>query len=199
MVLLRSKQRYINNKDLLPKIHKRLYDAPGRPVLSNCGTPTEKVSEFLDNQLKKVMQNGWSYIKDSNHFIKKIKHLKNINAILVTADVVGLYPSIPHEADLRALKEVLDRREEKTNSTEDFVKMAELVLKNNFFELNGQVKHQISGTAIDTKFAPTYARIFMYEIETKFLQTQEFQQHGSGILTMFFLFGPMVQINLCHL
>ena len=201
MVLLRSKQRYINNKDLLPKIHKRLYDAPGRPVLSNCGTPTEKVSEFLDNQLKKVMQNGWSYIKDSNHFIKKIKHLKNIpdNAILVTADVVGLYPRIPHEAELRALKEVLDRREEKTNSTEDLVKMAELVLKNNFFELNGQVKHQISGTAIDTKFAPTYARIFMYEIETKFLQTQEFQQHGSGILTMFSLFGPIVQINLCHL
>ena len=184
---------------MLPKIHKRLYDTPGRPVLSNCETPTEKVSEFLGNQLKKVIQNGWSYIKNSSHFIKKIKHLKNIpdNAILVTADVVGLYPSIPHEAGLRALKEVLDRREEKKISTEDLVKMAEFVLKNNYFEFNGQVKHQISGTAIDTKFA--YVWIFMYEIETKFLQTQEFQQHGSGILTMFSLFGPMVQINLCHL
>ena len=76
---------------LLHKIHKRLYDVPGRPVISNCGRPTEKASECLDNQLKEVMQNGWSYIKDSNDFIKKIKHLKNIpdNAILVTADVVG--------------------------------------------------------------------------------------------------------------
>ena len=75
----------------------------------------------LDNQLREVTQNGWSYIKDSNDFIKKIKHLKNIpdNAILVTADVVGLYPSIPHEAGLRALKEVLDRRKEKKISTED--------------------------------------------------------------------------------
>ena len=27
---------------LLPKIHKRLYDVPGRPVISNCGKPTEK-------------------------------------------------------------------------------------------------------------------------------------------------------------
>ena len=99
---------------LLPKIHKRLYDVPGRPVISNCGTPTEKASEFLDNQLKEVMQNGWSCIKDSNDFIKKIKHLKNIpdNALLVTSDVVGLYPSIPHEAGLKALKEVLDRSEE---------------------------------------------------------------------------------------
>ena len=47
------------------------------------------------------MQNGWSYIIDSNDFIKKIKHLKKIldNSLLVTADVVGLYPSIPHERD----------------------------------------------------------------------------------------------------
>ena len=161
---------------LLPKIHNDV-DVPGRPVIPNCGTPTEKASEFLDNQLKEVMKNEWSYIKDSNDFIKKIKHLKNIpdNAILVTADVVGLYPSIPHEAGLRVLKEVLDRREEKKISTEDLVKMAEFVLKNNYFEFNGQVKQQISGTAICTKFAPAYACIFMDEIETKFLETQEFQ------------------------
>ena len=50
---------------LLPKIHKRLSDVPGRPVISNCGMPTEKVSEFLDYQLKPVMQNGKSYIRDS--------------------------------------------------------------------------------------------------------------------------------------
>ena len=97
------------------------------------------------------------------------------SAILVTADVVGLYPSIPHEAALKALKEVLDRREEKKISSEDLVKMAEFVLKNNYFEFSGQFKHQISGTAIGTKFAPTYACIFMDEIETKFLETQEFQ------------------------
>ena len=49
---------------LLPKIHKRLFEVPGRPVISNCGTPMEKVSEFLDSELKSVMQEGWSYIKD---------------------------------------------------------------------------------------------------------------------------------------
>ena len=41
---------------LLPKIHKRLSNIPGTPVISNCGTPTEKVSEFLDFQVKSVMQ-----------------------------------------------------------------------------------------------------------------------------------------------
>ena len=27
---------------LLPKIHQRLHNFPGRPVISICGTPTEK-------------------------------------------------------------------------------------------------------------------------------------------------------------
>ena len=34
---------------LIPKIHKRLESVPGRPVISNCVTPIEKVSEFLDS------------------------------------------------------------------------------------------------------------------------------------------------------
>ena len=47
---------------LLSKRHKRLHNVPGRPVISNCGSPTEKYSEFLDHHLKSIMQKGWSYI-----------------------------------------------------------------------------------------------------------------------------------------
>ena len=47
---------------LLPKIHKRLRNVPGRPVISNCGSSTEKCSEFLDYHLKSIMQNSWSII-----------------------------------------------------------------------------------------------------------------------------------------
>ena len=36
---------------LLPKIHKRLNSVPGRPVISNCVTHTEKLSEFLYHHL----------------------------------------------------------------------------------------------------------------------------------------------------
>ena len=79
---------------------------------SNCRMPTEKGSEFLDYQLKPVMQNGKSYIRDSGHFLEKIKNISTLlgNAILVTADVVGLYPSISHQAGFSALKEALENR-----------------------------------------------------------------------------------------
>ena len=49
-----------------------------------------------------------SYIKDTNHFLHKISELGEIpnDAFLCTIDVVGLYPSIPHEEGLEALEGV---------------------------------------------------------------------------------------------
>ena len=60
---------------LHPKIHKHLKNVPGRPIIPNCGAPTEKASEFLDFYLKNIMQNGVSYIKDSNTLKAKSKTL----------------------------------------------------------------------------------------------------------------------------
>ena len=78
----------------LIKINKRSSAYLGRPVISNGGTPTEKVSEYLTYILKPIMQNRWSYIKDSGDFLKEIKNIGKIpeGALLVTADVFGLYP-----------------------------------------------------------------------------------------------------------
>ena len=53
--------------------------------------------------------------------------------------------------------------------------MAELVLKNNYFEFNGKVKQQLSGSAIGTRFTPPYACIFMNQVETEFLESQVYK------------------------
>ena len=70
----------------------------------------------------------------------------------MTPDIVGLYSSISHKAGLNALKNDLDDRKNKTIYPQDLIKLASFVLKNNLFEFNGKVKHQISGTAIGTNF-----------------------------------------------
>ena len=62
----------------LNKIQKKFHNVPGWPVISNCGTPTEECSEFLDYHLKPLMQRGWSCIKDSGDFIKKTRNLGSI-------------------------------------------------------------------------------------------------------------------------
>ena len=55
-------------------------------------------------------------------------------------DVVGLYPSIPHELGLKVLEEALEKRKSNQISTDDLIKLAKFVLQYNYFEFNGEVK-----------------------------------------------------------
>ena len=108
--------------------------------------------------------------------MKKVKYLGQIpdRAILVTGDMLGLYPSITHKGGLEAQRRRPTKRETSEIPTEDIVQMAEFVLINNFFfEFYGEVKRRKSGTAIGTKFTPPYACIFMDEVEKDFLKIQE--------------------------
>ena len=119
--------------------------------------------------------------------------------MLVTADVVGLYPSIPHNEGLEVLKKQLDNFYEKSIPTEGLVKMAEFDLKNNNFEFNSNVKHQISGTAICMKFSPPYAYIYVGYMENQFLKNEQIQPLISFryIDDIFlFSFGQPVKKNL---
>ena len=60
----------------LTKIRKSLSVVPGRPVIFNCVTTTEKVSEYLDDIVKHIMQDSWSCIKRSaSDYLKKLKIL----------------------------------------------------------------------------------------------------------------------------
>ena len=118
---------------LFPKIHRRLYNVPGRLVISNCGTLAEKASEFLDFHLKPLMQSGWSYFQDSGDFVDKMKRIGKVpeGSFLVTADLICLNPSIPHKERILALKSKLEEQASTKISTNDLVKLAEFVLKNN--------------------------------------------------------------------
>ena len=70
------------------------------------------------------------------------------------------------------LGEGLDNRENKHISTDNMLKMAEFVLKNNYFEFKLKLKEQLLGTGIGTKFAPTYTSIYG-NLESDFLKSQE--------------------------
>ena len=120
---------------LLPKIHKRLENVPGRPVILNCGFYTENILAFLDFHLQPLAREVKSYIKDTNDFLKKLRSLTNLpnDIILCSVDVIALYPNIPHDEGLSALQKRLELRREKNVSTSTLAELAEVVLKNNVF------------------------------------------------------------------
>ena len=72
------------------------------------------------------------YNKDTNDFLNKLRSLPKLigNIILCTVDVVDLYPNIPQEEGLSALKKQLNNRMEKYIPNDTLCDLVEVVLKN---------------------------------------------------------------------
>ena len=64
--------------------------------------------------------------------------------MLCTMSVAGLYSNIPHDMGLSTVRKRLVEKEEKDVSTEAFVELAELGLKNNNFKFDGKSLKQKS-------------------------------------------------------
>ena len=96
----------------------------------------ENISAFLEFHLQPSAQALKSHIKDTNDFLNKLCSLTKLpdNVILCTVDAVSLYPNIPHEKGLPALRKQLDNPMEKYISSDKLCDPAEIVLKNNIFK-----------------------------------------------------------------
>ena len=184
MKYLRVKKPQIEKFYLLPKIHKRTMNVPGRPVISNNGTATEIISSFLDLHLKFIIPAIPDILEDTRDFLYRIEQLQSIieATLPVSLDVVGLYPHIPHDESLQVMKKYLDKREDESVTSVNLYKLVEIVLKHKYFEFGQDVYQQILGTRIGTTFAPPYANIFMTGIEEEIFKNPKLN-HFCGYVT----------------
>ena len=94
--------------------------------------------------LQPLNQRIKSYIKDTNHFLNKIKKIGKLpeGTILCTIDVVGVYLNIPHGEGLATLYKFLETRDNKQISSDTLAELAEVVLKNNIFEFDVKLSNK---------------------------------------------------------
>jgi len=80
----------------LTKIHKP--NPVGRPVISGCDSPSERISSFVDYFLQPIAKVQESYLKDTTDFLNFIEKTKVAkDTILVSMDVRSLYTNIPQQ------------------------------------------------------------------------------------------------------
>ena len=90
--------------------------------------------------------------------------------MLASFDVESLYTNIPHEHGIEAINYWLDKYPQEIQNIfnkEFILEGIELILKNNSFYFDGTFYRQIKGTAMGTKFAPTYATLSIAYLEVK--------------------------------
>ena len=141
----------------------------GRPIISGCEGPTEKLSSFVDKLLQPIAQQQKSYLKDTTAFINFIEKTKiPEKAFLVSMDVTSLYTNIPQEEGIQTVcKAYASFYHNKSPIPTPLLEQAlRLILQENSFEFNRKNYLQTHGTAMGTKMAVSFANIFMAKVET---------------------------------
>jgi len=145
----------------------------GRPIISGCEGPTERISSFVDYLLQPIAKTQQSYLKDTTDFINFIEKTKvEENAVLVSMDVTSLYTNIPQEEGITTVCNAYEtfHKNSPPIPTRFVREMLQLILKENSFQFNGKNYLQTHGTAMGTKVAVAFANIFMSAIETEIIR-----------------------------
>ena len=124
----------------LTKIHKPTL--VGRPIISGCDGPTERLSSFpsgVDKVLQPIAKIQESYLKDTTHFIRFIESTRvPKNAFLVSMDVTSLYTNIPEEEGITIVCNAYENvyAQKPLIATNFLREMLSLILKANSFQFN---------------------------------------------------------------
>lgn len=162
---------------LLPKIHKSPDKwpqpeimPPGRPIVSDCGSESYRIAEYIDSFLAPLSVTHASYVKNTTDFLNKINKISSPNdSMLFTMDVESLYTNIDNTAGLAAVKQAFDTHPDWDRPDKQILELLDISLKYNDFQFNSDFYLQVHGTAMGKIFAPNYANIFMAEWEGKAL------------------------------
>ena len=95
--------------DVMVKTHKKGNSV--RVITSSCNTAVEKLSILVEKSLYPIAENLPSKIKDTNNMLEIIDQLHEFvltdNFVLVSFDVVNMFPNIDDRSGLKSVKNIL--------------------------------------------------------------------------------------------
>ena len=157
---------------MLPKIHKPRSKWPhpdmpaGRPIVSDCHSESTRICELIDYYLQPLSKLHESYIKDTYHFISRVRdQVIEPHWLLISADVESLYTNMRIDLILQSIREMFDLYPDHTRPDSDILELLEITLRNNDFQFDGKFFLQICGIAMGRKYAPSAANIYLRKFD----------------------------------
>ena len=196
-----SKVARIGQCYLLPKIHKfngctldkiargeleNIPNPPGRPIISQIGTVTEKIGHYCDHFLKPLVRAQSTYIEDTSEFIRSIETVSfDRNCLLVSYDISNMFTNLAFDELLIAVRSayaptfIQGHVDIKCPDVEDIIFLLQLVLENNYFTFDNKVYKQRLGVAMGAAPSPEICDIRMFEITQDIINNK--YQHKNKI------------------
>jgi hypothetical protein len=159
----------------VPKAHKN--NMPVRPIIASFNSPQRKLEEWLQSLLKQLSLRNNFTVKNGKEFIDRVRNINiRSNYRLISFDVSSLFTNIPKPELLLALQDSLlfnDFSEEDSKIITSLVKMC---ISQNLFLFNNEVYELTNGLPMGSPISPALADIFMDYLESKLIDTPEFQE-----------------------
>jgi hypothetical protein len=158
----------------LPKVHKSPVSL--RPVVSSSSGLLTIFSTWLDYRMKELLPLIQSYTKNSFEVIKDLKNLTIPgNALLFSADAKSMYTNIDTATGLLTFKQFFEANSSSISPNFPvnlFLQILEIVMRNNIFSFSNTYWIQLSGTAMGTPAACSYATITYGHFENTEILTE---------------------------
>ena len=158
----------------LPKDHKPVRPETGLPplreVVSCSGSNLEGPGKIVDHFLQPVDEQVPTFIRDTPHLLRMIEELNALGpqppgTRLYSLDIVAMYPSIPTSRAPAVMKKRLLSSGMGVELADWLTRLVELMLKSSTFEYDGSLYTQATGTSIGAPYAPSYAGMYVGEVE----------------------------------
>ena len=117
-------------------------------VISGCEGPTERISSFVDHLFQPIAKIQKSYLKNTTDFLNFIEKTKVAkDTILVSLEVSSLYTNIPREEGIAIVCRTYETfyGNKLPIPTQFLREMQRLILKDNYFHLNGRNSRNRNG------------------------------------------------------
>jgi hypothetical protein len=189
---------------LLPKVHKQKNKWPhpqmpeGRPIVASCGSELSNIGKFIDYFLQPLVKMSEYYIKDTYHFISKVRG-RSIQPdwYFITGDVSSLYTNMDHSLILSTLKSFFRRFPDNNRPETELLQLMELTLGGNDFSFDDQFYLQVLGMAMGNSCSPSTANLFLAQLDDKANSfTTSIRFYNRFLDDIFFLWpGTLEQFN----
>lgn len=147
-------------------------EIPGRPIISLCGSPTERIGHYFNYFLQEIVPLQWTYTKDTTYFINEIEKITLPNdTIMASFDVTSMYTNMEHVEILDAIERAWPKLESRSFEIplppkDIMLQILKLIIENNEFEFNGVIYRQKIGVPMGAPMSPSLTDIRMFEIMT---------------------------------
>jgi hypothetical protein len=175
----------------IPKVHKTPWSL--RPIVPSHSWVTSCLSQIIDHLCRPILSRLPWVVDSSKDVINNLEKIQadSDDVWICTGDVVAFYTNINSDECASVVAAAYQSYFPKSKIRgQVLAQMIQFVMKNNFFQFQGQVWQQLEGLAMGTSCAPVLANIYAASFErhkiTLMSGVQLYNRYIDDILCLFY-------------